>query len=115
MQFILTGFTQDMGFRVFAFERIAEDRSRTACIVRADLGLSRQYGIRVQELPLLCRALLEQHDEPGDNRTLVFTEAEMRLYADNRAAARDAAALRKKPARRPPKENSGIAWRGPRP
>ena len=29
MQFILTGFTQDHEFRVFAFEGIAADRVRT--------------------------------------------------------------------------------------
>ena len=42
MQFILTGFTQDMGFRVFAFERLADDRTRTKCSVRADLALIRR-------------------------------------------------------------------------
>ena len=41
MQFVLTGFTQDLGCRVFAFEGIAVDRMRTPFTVRADLALIR--------------------------------------------------------------------------
>jgi hypothetical protein len=48
MQFILTGFTQELGFRVFAFERMGEDRIRTRWTVSADLALSRRYGIRLK-------------------------------------------------------------------
>lgn len=57
MQYILSGFTQDMGFRVFRFEGVAVDRPRTRTVftVRADLALIRRYGIQIQELPLLCR------------------------------------------------------------
>jgi len=100
MQFVLTGFTQETGFRVFAFEGIAADRTRTAFTVKTDLDLSRRYGIRVQELPLLCRGLLEQRemsqdDCGGQRNTMTFTEEGMRLHADNCAAARDAAKRRK--------------------
>ncbi len=63
MQFVLTGFTHDKGFRVFTFDRIGEDRVRTKCTVRADLSLIRNYGIHIQELPLLCRGLLDRSDE----------------------------------------------------
>ena len=44
MQFLLTGFTHDMGFRVFAFDRIGEDRIRTRCTVRTDLALVRSMA-----------------------------------------------------------------------
>jgi len=81
MQFILTGFTQDMGFRVFAFERMGEDRIRTKYTVRADLALILRYGIRLQELPLLCRGLLERRENGEEASTLTFTEDEMCLYA----------------------------------
>jgi hypothetical protein len=111
MQFVLTGFTPDTGFRVFAFEGIAEDRSRTGFTVRTDLALIRRYGIQVQDLPLLCRGLLERRDETGGEHTFVYTEAEMRLHADQCAAEKDAA-QRKKAARRPPVNNLGSAWRG---
>jgi hypothetical protein len=113
MQFILTGFTQDAGFRVFAFQRMEADRSRTEFTVRADLALIRRYGIRMQELPLLCRSLLDRREAADETRTVTFTEDEMRLHAGACEAARLAAAQKKRPPRRPPSENLGSAWRGP--
>jgi hypothetical protein len=109
MQFVLVGFTQEEGFRVFAFEGIGEDRSRTKFTVRADLALIRGYEIRVQELPLLCRALLERvtqvttevatevsGEEPApQERTWIYTEEEMRLHASSCAEVRDAAQRKK--------------------
>ena len=122
MQFILTGFTQDTGYRVFAFEGVVVGQIRTVFTVRADLALSRRYGIAMQELPLLCRALLDrQEDEKGQEEdslakhALTFTEEEMRAWADKRAADRALAALKKKAPRRPVVENAGAAWRGPQP
>ena len=114
MQFILRGFTQDSGFRVFAFEGIAEDRTRTAFMVRTDLALIRRYGIRVQELPLLCRRLLEQRDKGEQERTMTFTEEGMRRHADVCAAERDAA-QRRKATHRPPAKPAGSGWRAPQP
>lgn len=115
MQFILTGFTQDIGFRVFAFERMGLDRVRTKVIVRADLALIRRYGIQVQELPLLCRNLLERTDDGGETQTLTFSEDEMSLHAKGAKAAKELAASKRKPSRRPPSENVGAAWRGHHP
>src|ERR1700688_3275885 len=112
MQFILTGFTQELGFRVFAFERMAEDRTRTRWTVRADLALIRRYGIRLQELPLMCRGLLERGDDV-ETRAIIFSEEQMRTCADERAAAKEGAAHKRKAPRRPASENSGAAWRGP--
>lgn len=110
MRYSLTGFVQDVGYRVFAFECVADDRSRTAFRVRADLALSRRYGIHIQELPLLCQGVLERRDASEITRAFTYTEAEMCVHA---TAVRDAAALKKKPARRPaPSENVGAAWRG---
>jgi hypothetical protein len=114
MQFILTGFTQDMGFRVFAFEGVKADRTRAQYTVRADLGLIRKYGIRVQELPLLCRALLDKCAETEEKRALIFSEDDMQLRARDSALARETAAMRKPP-RRPANTNIGGAWRGPQP
>src|SRR5450432_2354183 len=115
MQFILTGFTQDLGCRVFAFEGVAPDRVRTAFTVRADLALIRRYGIQIQELPLLCRGLLEHRDEASVALAFTFTEEEMRIWATARAAAKDEAAHRRKPPRRPSPEGLGSAWRAPQP
>ena len=100
MQFILTGFTHDMGFRVFEFDRLGEDRSRTKCTVRADLSMIRRYGIQIQDLPLLCRDLLDRSDERNELQSLTFTEAEMRACANERTAARELAVSKRK-SRRP--------------
>ncbi|HEY1754563.1 MAG TPA: hypothetical protein VGG72_04155 [Bryobacteraceae bacterium] len=115
MQYILTGFTQDSGFRVFAFERIGEDRLRTKFTVKADLALIRRYGIRLQDLPLMCRGLLDRCEDSEEKRTLIFTEDEMSLFEKTNVAAREAAAQKRKPPRRPPSENIGAAWRAPQP
>jgi hypothetical protein len=112
LQFVLTGFTHETGFRVFTFEKMGPDRVWTRCIVKADLALIRHYGIHIQELPLLCRALLERPPLDGALlRTLTFTEAEMRVCATDRAAAKDLAKKRKVP-HRPGGETPGAAWRG---
>src|SRR5579862_8129801 len=101
MQFVLTGFSHNEGFRVFAFEGIAADRSRTTFSVSADIALSRRHGIRVQELPLLCLRFLEQHDTNDEERDLTFAEEDMRVYVDHCTAEREAAQRKRSP-RRPP-------------
>ena len=115
MQFVLTGFTHDMGFRVFTFDRVGEDRVRTPCSVKADLAVVRRYGIRIQELPLLCRGLLDRTEEGAEIRSLIFTEEAMKSFVDDRSAARDLAAKKKKMPHRPSGENLGAAWRGHHP
>jgi hypothetical protein len=109
MHFILTGFTQDRAFRVFAFEGVVTGQVRVAFTVRADLDLSRRYGIRLQDLPLICREVLEHRTEDEQPHAMTFTEDAMRIHAGNVAAAR-ALAAQKKPARRPTPPD-GAAWR----
>jgi hypothetical protein len=115
MRFILTGFTQELGFRVFAFERVDVDRIRTEFTVKADLSLIRRYDIRMQELPLLCRSLLERQDTTAEMRAVTFTEQDMLVHSKDSADARRAAAEKRRPPRKPATENLGAAWRGPRP
>ncbi len=86
MQFILTGFNQDITFRTFAFEGIAADRTRSDFTVKVELALMRKYSIRVQELPLLCRLLLERGEESEPMHTLTFSEEDMRVHASAQAA-----------------------------
>jgi hypothetical protein len=83
--------------------------------VKADLGLSRRYGIQMQELPLLCRNLLERSDNEAETHTFTFSENDMCLHAKDRASAKEAAAQRRKSPRRTPSENVGAAWRGHQP
>lgn len=98
MGFVLTGFDQEAGIRMYAFERTGAGIN-AEFTVGVELGLITAYGIRIQELPLLCRELLERRAESGEARSLTFTEAEMRTHANTCAMARELAALRKKPAK----------------
>ncbi|WP_321474199.1 hypothetical protein [uncultured Paludibaculum sp.] len=112
MQFVLTGFNEVQGSRVFAFEGVAADRSRTPYTVTTNLAMSRQYGIRLQELPLLCRSVLEQGYEATEDHAFHYAEADMSRYAECAAARLDAAHRRKAP-RRPLTDHAGEAWRNP--
>ncbi len=85
--------------RHYAFQGIASDRTRTEFIVGTDLQLIRKYQIAVQELPLLCRRLLEEHMLSDPQTTVFFTEEDMRLFAKNRAEAKELAAHRAEGAR----------------
>ncbi len=115
IQFVLMGFDQDAGVRLYAFQGVIDGR-RTGFTVGVDLALLPSYGIRIQELPLLCRGVLErriERVEGEDKRTLTLTEAEMRVHADGRAAARETADRKWKPARKRPDGDTGGAWRLP--
>ena len=110
LRFALKGFSEVTGFRVFEFDGIAADWARTPFTVRTDLALSRRYGIRLQELPLLCRAVLERREGTEEQRAFAYGEADMRIHADG-AAARAAAAKLKKPRRKPVTDQPATAWR----
>ena len=86
MEYQFTGFTHIGEYREFAFYGIDDDRSKTQFKVIADLGLSRKYHIAVQELPLLCRRLLEQLPAGAAARTLTFTESDMQGLVTARLA-----------------------------
>jgi hypothetical protein len=107
MQYSLTGFTLESGYRVFAFQTVEPQQTRTKFTVRIDLSLARMHGILVQELPLLCMELLGRREDGGADHTLTFTEDDMRAHAGVRAADREEA-LRKKSLRKiPPRRPSG--------
>lgn len=91
--FILAGFSHDVGFRVFEFDCVENGRTRTRYTVRADLTLARKYGIHIQDLPLLCRRLLDASEE-GNGATLTLPEAEMIACAEKEAARNQAKARR---------------------
>jgi len=113
VRFVLTGFTEDAGCRVFTFERIAEDQARTKFVVKADLALSRRHDIRLQELPLLCREILERCDADEQARTFIYTEADMIVHAEG-CASDQAARQRKMPTHKAQDKANGVAWRTPR-
>lgn len=96
--FVLAGFSHHFGFRVFEFDCVEDGRTRTRYTVRADLTLVRKYGIHIQDLPLLCRRLLDASEE-GSRASLTLPEAEMIACAEKEAARNQAKA--RKPWLRP--------------
>jgi hypothetical protein len=88
---------------------VSSDYSRDGFRVKIDLALSRKYGIRIQDLPLLCRSVLERRDVTVDQDTFTYAEADMRRYAEA-GALRDASALRRK-ATPLPMRNNAVAVR----
>jgi hypothetical protein len=111
ISFHLTGFTQHGEFRVFTFENAGVKSARTEFSVRANISLIRKYAIQIQELPLLCRGLLERPADVEGTNAFTFTEEQMATHATNAATARREAASRRKPVRRPTNTNLGSAWR----
>lgn len=109
-QFLLTGFTQAAGIRIYAFEgRI--DAKRIDYTVEVDLALIPGFGIRIQDLPLLCRELLQQRSQPDETSSVVFTEQRMRSHAEKLAVAREEAEHRKKQPRHLAGADADTGWR----
>jgi hypothetical protein len=110
--YILTGFSQTAGIRLYAFEGIG-DGLRVDYTVEVDLSLIPNYGIRIQDLPLLCRELLQKRVESSEISSLTFTEHEMRARAEKLAAEREESARRKNAGQRHLNANPGSGWRAP--
>lgn len=113
VQFVLTGFSHHAGLRVFGFEAVAADQSRTKFSVSADIALSRSHGIRVQELPLLCLRFLEQHHTEDEKRDLTLAEEDMCVYANNCASEREASQRKRSPRRPPGNVATRTEWQWP--
>jgi hypothetical protein len=77
--------------------------------VGADVNLISEYGIPLQELPLLCRRLLEGQAKIG---MIMFSEADMVRYANERATQAHALAEKRRARRPPVSSRAGQAWRG---
>lgn len=101
MDFVLTGFVQQREMRHYTFQCTGEDRTRREFTVDADVDLLRKYGIALQELPLLCRRLLETHAVTSAVTGLIFSEELMREHAEHCAALKQAAQEKKKTYHRP--------------
>jgi len=121
LQFMLTGFKQDIGFRVFNFETSPVGAPKVQFSVRADLALARRYGIQMQALPLLCWELLERNENSGGENSggensmehsFTYSEEEMCRYARTCKEERAAIALKKQSARKTlTATQPGVGWR----
>ena len=113
MGYVMTGFYQEEGIRRYTFKGAATEHTSQEFFVDADVTLLRKYGIALQELPLLCRRLLEKDATGQTARVLIFSEQLMREHAEHCAAIERAAKERRKTYRRPKSARMGQAWRGP--
>ena len=109
--FLLTGFRNEQGSRVYAFEGVGPDRVRNPCTVVTDLALIRKYSIRVQDLPLLCRGLLERQESVLPHARLILDESEMSNHASRLAEAKQAQDAKRSPYRKTAGNRNGVAWR----
>jgi len=110
--FVLQGFDQQAGVRQYAFELTARGL-REAFTVCVDLALLRVYRISIQELPLLCRELLERQPEDAQSHDFTLTEGDMRAHRDQCTAVREEAERRRKGGRKPAAAAAGGGWRQP--
>jgi hypothetical protein len=106
MLFVLMGFDQEAGVRQYAFQRVVNG-ARTDFTVGVDMALIPGSGIGIQDLPLLCREILEHAAEGEGLRALTLTATDLRVYADHCATAREAAAQKRKARKPPPAETAG--------
>jgi hypothetical protein len=118
VEFVLTGFSQENNIRRYTFQALPAGNHRPAAgtlkkewTVSADLSLMRKHRIPLQELPLLCKRLVEAQSEQAKEDTLMFTERDMLGYASNRTAAELAAEVKKRARRMPSSSRVGMAWR----
>lgn len=95
MEYLLENYRQTAGLRVFAFDGVSQDRSRSRFTVSVDTALLGRYTISLQELPLLCRRFLEDRVIAGGSHTLTFAEADMAHLSSLRAEALEATRQRK--------------------
>ena len=112
LQFFLTGFSQTAGIRIYAFQGRLEAH-RSDYTVEVDLALIPGYGIRIQELPLLCRELLQQGVQPDEAKAFVFTEQRMRSHAQVLSLSREDAEQKKKQSRRLGSADPATTYRPP--
>jgi len=112
MPIVLAGTRTFDNIRKYYFDVIGEDRSRQQVTVGADLDLIRRYRIPLQELPLLCRRLLEGH---AKIETIMFTESDMAQYDRERTAEANALLHKRQARRAQVSDRTGLAWRGSRP
>ena len=81
MEFMLTGFRQDNNVRRYTFQGIDTDRKRSEFTVGVDLSLVRKYRIPMQELPLLCRGVLQSRSLAGSRRSANVQRTDVRRHA----------------------------------
>jgi hypothetical protein len=109
--FTMVGFKQEGSIRHFNFERLNDDRTKSDFTVDADTSLTRKYGITLQDLPLLCRRVLEETVSPTPAAVLTFGEDRMQAHANQREANQRRTEELRQARKKPHHENVGDGFR----
>lgn len=110
-RFTYVGFAEKQGARIFSYQMTCEDRSKIDFTVATDLMLARSYHISLQELPLMCRAILDAIQEVGAARAYALTEQDMQSHAARLAERADEAKRKRAPRRPHATQAVGSGWR----
>ena len=71
------GVEQSGSIRHYAFAEVEKDLRRSGLSVSIDVSAIRQYGIPLQELPLLCSVFLTERRKEGSVDNVTYGEAQM--------------------------------------
>ena len=96
MDYVLMDFQQEANVRHYAFQGTTEDDQRFNFVVNVDLDIVFKHRIPIQEIPLLCRRLLEQEPVSEQSRKLTFTEEHMRAHVKRCEEEKRQAVMRRK-------------------
>ena len=89
MKFVLAGYRQNENVRYYSFQGIGEDRrTRTEFSVGVDLTLLHKHAIPLQEAPLMCAVLLASKVGGEQRPSLMFSEEDLLIHAEQRARER---------------------------
>ena len=95
MEYVLTSVEQSGSIRHYAFAELGKDFRSQGFSVSIDIEIVRKYRIPLQELPLICSNYLTAQRKTGSQPDLIYGEAEMIVYCEERTEAARVVALRK--------------------
>lgn len=81
MQYLLMAFRQHDNVREYSFKGTGPDMTPVDFIVDVDLALVRRHRIPMQDMPLLCRRLLEEKSVSEPELRITFPEERMQDLA----------------------------------
>lgn len=96
MDYVLMDFQQRANVRHYSFRGTTEDNQRFDFVVNVDLDIVLKHRIPIQEIPLLCRRLLEQEPVSAQSRKLTFSEEHMQAHVKRCEEEKRQAVMRRK-------------------
>lgn len=89
LAYVLLGSQTRANVREYTFQGTTSSQRHVTFIVHVDLKAALKHRIPVQEIPLLCRRLLEEKPVADQESEVSFTEERMADYARDQATKRN--------------------------